>query len=59
MRLERQDFRDLVTQCRKLNAEISKTMMERVSRIADDGRYAPGDGHGDRPSPRRRVLSAP
>ncbi len=33
MRLERQDFRELVTHCRKLNAEISNTMMERVSRI--------------------------
>ena len=33
MRLERQDFRELVTHCRKLNAEISNTMMDRVSRI--------------------------
>ncbi len=33
MRLERVDFRELVTHCRTLNAEISKTMMERVSRI--------------------------
>jgi thioredoxin reductase (NADPH) len=33
MRLERQDFRELVTHCRTLNAEISNTMMDRVNRI--------------------------
>src|SRR5262249_46068874 len=33
MRLERGDFLDLVTHCRILNGEISKTMMDRVGRL--------------------------
>ena len=60
MRLERQDFRELVTHCR--NAERGDFEYDdgaRESHSSDDGRYSPGDGQGDRASPRRRVLSAP